>query len=249
MPRRIHLVAVLAALTTAAGLLASARAADGPYASLLAPSGACGPAGDELDLDAAIAQQTMLCLTNYARTQSGLGPLTLNDTLSAAGRAKLSGDLSCNEFSHTPCGRPFDAVFADYVRGATGYQIGENIAWGTGSYGSPRQTMAAWLASDGHRENILTAAFRELGVGYLPDHAFQGYSGATLWSQQFGVRSEASAPAAPEQPAAEPAPKKKPLRGRSGRSTRPVSGARHLARDDIDLPATGEHDWIRHLTK
>src|SRR2546421_1506216 len=189
----------------------AAHAADGPYASLLAPSGVCGPAAEQLGLDAATAQQTMLCLTNYARAQSGLPALTLNMTLTSAGAAKLAADLSCGEFTHTPCGEPFDAVFADYTRGTAGYQIGENIAWGTGAYGTPRQTMAAWLASDGHRENILTGAFRELGVGYLSNQTFEGYSGATLWSQQFGVRSASSAPAAPKPPTAKLAPKKKPL--------------------------------------
>jgi hypothetical protein len=56
--------------------------------------------------------------------------------------------------------------------------------------------MNGWLHSDGHRENILTAAYTELGIGYLPGESFQGYSGATLWSQELGVRSP-SATAAP----------------------------------------------------
>ena len=68
------------------------------------------------------------------------------------------------------------------------HQIGENIAWGTGAYGTPRQTMNSWLHSAGHRKNILTPGFRELGIGYHPDETFQGHRGATLWSQEFGTR-------------------------------------------------------------
>ena len=83
-------------------------------------------------------------------------------------------------------------MFASYIQGATSYQIGENIAWGTGNFGTPRQTMNGWLHSAGHRENILTAAYAELGIGYLPAQTFQGYSGATLWSQEFGLRSPAA---------------------------------------------------------
>jgi uncharacterized protein YkwD len=173
----------------ALGLAASAGAASDPYAALLAPSGTCGPAADQLALDAPTAQSTMQCLTNYARAQQGLVPLQLNATLNAAGQAKLKSNVSCAEFSHTPCGQPFDTVFASYVQGATSFQIGENIAWGTGSYGTPRQTMNGWLHSAGHRENILTAAYAELGIGYLPGQSFQGYDGATLWSQEFGLRS------------------------------------------------------------
>jgi uncharacterized protein YkwD len=183
-------------VVVALGLAAAAGAADDPYAVLLAPPGTCGPAADQLGLDAPTAELAMQCLTNYARAQQGLTPLQLNATLNAAGQAKLGSDLSCGEFSHTPCGQPFDVVFATYLQGATSYQIGENIAWGTGSYGTPRQAMNGWLHSDGHRENILTAAYTELGIGYLPGESLQGYSGATLWSQEFGVRSP-SATAAP----------------------------------------------------
>jgi uncharacterized protein YkwD len=156
----------------------------------------------------------MQCLTNYARAQQGLAPLQLNATLNAAGQTKLKSDVSCAEFSHTPCGQPFDAAFATYIMGATSYQIGENIAWGTGSYGTPRQAMNDWLHSTGHRENILTAAYAELGIGYLPEQTFQGYSGATLWSQEFGLRSPSpstvSTPPVVHKPAQKPKPKPKP---------------------------------------
>jgi len=57
------------------------------------------------------------------------------------------------------------------------------------------------------------AAYAELGIGYLPAQTFQGYSGATLWSQEFGLRTPVAAAAtAPStgKPAAKPKPKKKP---------------------------------------
>jgi uncharacterized protein YkwD len=193
----------------ALGLASAASAAADPYAALLAPSGACGPAAEQLDLDAPTAQVAMQCLTNYARAEQGLAPLQLNTTLNAAGQAKLKSDISCAEFSHTPCGQPFDTVFSSYVEGATSYQIGENIAWGTGSYGTPRQAMNGWLHSAGHRENILTAAYAELGIGYLPRQTFQGYDGATLWSQEFGLRTPSSGAASAQKPVVKAKPKKK----------------------------------------
>src|SRR6266536_2770492 len=117
--------------------------------------------------------------------------------LAPAGQAKLDADIACGDFSHTPCGNPFELVFAAYLQGASGYRLGENIAWGTGEFGTPRQTMDAWLNSAGHRENILAPGYRELGTGYLPNQTFQGYGGATLWSQEFGTRTPdaTSAPA------------------------------------------------------
>jgi len=208
----------------ALGASTSARAADDPYAAMLAPSGTCGPAAEQLALDQTAAQLAMQCLTNYARAQLGLAPLQLNTQLNDAGNAQLAANISCGEFSHTPCGKPFSAVFAEYLKGSTGYQIGENIAWGTGRYGTPRETMNSWLHSTGHRENILTAVYKELGVGYLPGQTFLGYSGATLWSQEFGTATRAAGQAPP--PAAVPTPpaktpvtlKKKPTRRSKHRS-------------------------------
>jgi uncharacterized protein YkwD len=186
----LRLPALFACLVAACfGLVSAARGAADPYAALLAPSGTCGATADELDLDAPTAQLAMQCLTNYARAQQGLLPLQLSAALNVAGETKLKSDIRCAEFSHTPCGQPFDAVFTPYTQGATSYQIGENIAWGTGSYGTPRQAMNGWLHSTGHRENILTAAYAELGIGYLAEQTFQGYRGATLWSQEFGLRA------------------------------------------------------------
>ena len=210
-------VACVCALLCAFGATPAGRAASDPYAAFLAPSGTCGAAADQLGLDPAAAQVAMQCLTNYARAHAKLGPLALNTTLGAAGQAKLKADLSCGEFSHTPCGTPFDSVFAPYVQGATSYAIGENIAWSTGSYGTPRATMDAWLNSDGHRENILNAEFTEVGVGYLSGQTFQGYDGATLWSQEFGVRTPGSTAQA-QPPAVRPVAvtkKKKSVRHRS----------------------------------
>lgn len=205
-------------LAVAALAAPAAHAAGDPYASLLAPEGTCGAAADGLSLDAAAAEQAMLCLTNYARAQSGLQPLAANATLDAAGDAKLAADVRCGQFSHTPCGDPFASVFAPYLVGASSYSIGENIAWGTGDYGTPRSTMNLWLHSDGHRANILTAAYRELGIGYLPGQTFQGYAGATLWSQEFGVRSPvAGGPGSAAKP-------KRHLRRRVVRSRRNVRG-------------------------
>jgi hypothetical protein len=195
--------ALFASLVFVVFLCGSARAADDPYAALLAPAGVCGAADGQPVLDPQTAQRTMLCLTNYARTQSGLAPLTLSATLNAAGNAKLAADVSCNQFSHEPCGQPFDVVFSGYTQGAVSYEIGENIAWGTGSLGTPRSIMDAWLHSAGHRENILTATFKEVGVGYIPSQSFLGNAGASLWSQEFGVRSSAE-PGAPASTAPTP---------------------------------------------
>ena len=49
-----------------------------------------------------------------------------------------------------------------------GYEVGENIAWGTLYLATPRAIVAAWMASPGHRANILDARYRETGIGVSP---------------------------------------------------------------------------------
>jgi uncharacterized protein YkwD len=186
-PRRL-IVSLLCASLAALAVETAPAMAD-RASSLLAPPGACGRAADRLNLELSAARTAMLCLTNYARSHAGLKRLVANTLLEQAGEAKLDADLACGEFSHTPCTRPFMAVFASYLTGATAYAIGENIAWGTGPFGTPRQTMNGWLHSSEHRRNILSPAFHEVGIGYLAGRTFQGVTGATLWSQEFGSRS------------------------------------------------------------
>jgi uncharacterized protein YkwD len=70
---------------------------------------------------------------------------------------------------------------------AAGYQYsaaGENIAAG---YGTPAQVMAGWMNSTGHRNNILSTSYREIGVGYY----YQGSDGA-------GVRSDSNGDCVPD---------------------------------------------------
>jgi len=65
--------------------------------------------------------------------------------------------------------------------------IGENVAMG---YRSPLEVVQGWMESPGHRENLLSSRFREIGVAYVegpipaPDGRFWrgGY-----WTQDFGT--------------------------------------------------------------
>jgi uncharacterized protein YkwD len=61
---------------------------------------------------------------------------------------------------------------------------GENLAWGTGSQGSARALVAAWLASPPHRANLLEPSFTRVGVGELVG-PFQGLSGAHVVTTDF----------------------------------------------------------------
>jgi uncharacterized protein YkwD len=56
--------------------------------------------------------------------------------------------------------------------------IGENLAAGQSS---PQQVMNDWMASEGHRSNILSSEFTELGIGVRTGGRF-----GTYWVQEFG---------------------------------------------------------------
>ena len=64
-------------------------------------------------------------------------------------------------------------------------RVGENIAFGTGEpMPSARAIFAAWLRSAGHRANILSSAYRDIGVGSHPG-TLDGAS-ARFWVAEFG---------------------------------------------------------------
>jgi hypothetical protein len=58
---------------------------------------------------------------------------------------------------------PWDRMIA---AGYTYNSAGENIAAG---YATPAAVMVGWMNSSGHRANILSANYREIGVGYYLD--------------------------------------------------------------------------------
>jgi uncharacterized protein YkwD len=62
---------------------------------------------------------------------------------------------------------------------------GWNWAWGenaaVGQY-SPEQVVSEWMASPGHRANILNPNFAFLAVGYGV-----GANGRPYWTQSFGA--------------------------------------------------------------
>jgi uncharacterized protein YkwD len=87
----------------------------------------------------------------------------------------------------TPVGRMRSAgyIYSDRV----GYEVGENIGWGTLWLATPRAVVATWMASPEHRANILDARFRDTAIGvspHPPSSLAHGQSGA-IYTQDFGV--------------------------------------------------------------
>jgi uncharacterized protein YkwD len=110
----------------------------------------------------------VLCLLNQQRASHGLKGLRMNPKLSSAA-AEHSTSMNLNGyFSHdSPDGSSFESRISatGYMKGARLWQVGENIGWGSFNLGTPQSLMTAWMNSPPHRANILTARFREVGVG------------------------------------------------------------------------------------
>jgi uncharacterized protein YkwD len=154
---------------------------------LLAPAAAC-PHQSQLTAPNRLQAQAMRCLTNFARARSGLERLSTPKLLLEAAGDKVRDILRCNEFSHEACGREFTYWMENvgYLQGSC-WGAAENIAWGTGTIGTPRAVFRAWLQSPGHRENIL-GPYADIGIA-LREGTIEGSPGAQVWVQEFGSHS------------------------------------------------------------
>lgn len=162
-----------------------ARAAQDPWAAYLAPVSTCPGGSTQVALD-----RSMVCYLNYARARRGLGPLEVVYQLNRSSLLKALAIQRCNQFSHTPCGKPFAATFeAVGYEGGISTAYGENIAWGEGQAGSVRVVVSGWLNSPHHRENLFSRSWAEQGIAVLPVPRFLGSKDATIWVSQFGART------------------------------------------------------------
>ncbi len=123
----------------------------------------------------------VLDLTNAERQKAGLAPLTLSAELQGAAQDYSDVLAAGSCFAHT-CGPVPDLSDRDDDAGYTDWtSIGENIAAG---YDTPEAVVAGWMSSPGHRANILSPAYTEIGIGVSSGAAPYG----TYWTQDFGTR-------------------------------------------------------------
>lgn len=118
-------------------------------------------------------EQVVVRLVNAERASYGLPALSIRADLCQYARVKSQDMHDSSYFSHTSpnYGSPFDMMKSF---GITYSHAGENIAMG---YSTPEAVVSAWMNSEGHRANILSASYTELGVGYVADGGY--------WTQWF----------------------------------------------------------------
>ena len=139
----------------------------------------------------AVLAKSTVCLVNRQRARRGLRKLRVNARLSRAAYQHTVDMVKRNYFSHTS---KSGADIVDrlsrtgYMRGARSWTVGENLAWGAGTRSPPREIVAAWMNSPGHRANILQRRFREIGIGVVFQAPRATSAVSATYTTTFGTR-------------------------------------------------------------
>jgi uncharacterized protein YkwD len=159
--------------------------------SLLASAGTASAAGCKNQLMAPTKsniktyERAVRCLLNRERTKRGMKSLASHWALRKAAERHSRSMVRHHYFDHfgadgsSPKSRMKKAGYG-------GSSFGENITYGTGGYATPRNVMQRWMASSGHRANILNGGYDDLGVG-IAIGTPQGSTGVTV-TTTFGGR-------------------------------------------------------------
>ncbi len=139
------------------------------------------------------AQRVVKCLLNKQRTKRGLHKLHSSRDLKKAAREHSAYMRRHDCFDHEcPGEASIDGRLrsAGYLRSNLhSWLYGENIAYGTESYATPKAMVHAWMHSSEHRENILNPSFRDLGVGIVWGTFSNPHASGGIYTTDFGRRS------------------------------------------------------------
>ena len=143
-----------------------------------------------------LSKEGVIIYTNKARLENGgFTPLTENELLNAVATERMNDMIQKQYFAHvSPTGE--SAADAAQKVGYKYDRIGENIA--EGLFVSDDKLVQGWMQSPGHRKNILSDQFAEIGVAVAKGRV----QGEEVWVavQIFGrqsppVSDQAPAPA------------------------------------------------------
>lgn len=130
---------------------------------------------DEIKI--AADDQAVIDATNAERAKAGLPSLAPNAKLMLAAFGHANNMAKQSKLEHTLDGQTAGARVK-----AAGYDFrmtAENIAWNTRT---PAATVQAWMESAGHKKNILTKEYTEIGVAVALNA-----KGELYWVQVFGT--------------------------------------------------------------
>jgi uncharacterized protein YkwD len=138
-------------------------------------------------------EQGVLADINAFRAQHGLGALTISPALTDAARQHSRSMATAGYFSHDSAdgGVFWRRIQTYYPQGSRGYwSVGENLLWSSPDVDAPG-ALQLWENSPPHRENLLTARWREIGISAIHVGSAPGTYGnapVTIITTDFGVR-------------------------------------------------------------
>ena len=137
------------------------------------------------------ARRAIVCVINNKRQANGVGSLKMVKPLQKAGGRHSRTMMASNCFDHQ-CGG--EAPLATRVH-ATSYLpcscswgLGENLAWGRKSRGSPARIVDAWMNSPPHRATLLNGSFDHIGIGIAWGSPWRSGMRAATYTADFGYR-------------------------------------------------------------
>ncbi len=128
-------------------------------------------------------EQQVLVLLNEIRQQHGLSALTASTPLRNPARFHSADMLQNDYFEHDSRAEAWDVRINRYIKAPL---IGEDLAWGTGSYGTPEGIVSQWMHSPPHRAIILTAGLHRVGLG-IATGTFDSTPGAVMVTADFAA--------------------------------------------------------------
>lgn len=136
----------------------------------------------------------LLARVNAVRRSHGLRALKISRALSAAANYHSRQMIQHGFFEHESRGGGAFWKRVERFYGSRGYsswEVGENLAYGSPDLGAAA-TVRMWMNSAGHRENLLSRSWREIGLGAAHVGSAGGEFGGgpvTVITADFGTRA------------------------------------------------------------
>lgn len=138
-------------------------------------------------------EQSLAREINTVRARYGLRALSASPELTTAAESYTRTMLRKGFFDHNS---PTGVTFAQRIKvryspaGYARWAVGENLL-SAPSRIDAKHAVELWMASPGHRENLLSATFRQMGIAAVHQHSAPGVFGgneALVITLELGIR-------------------------------------------------------------
>lgn len=171
----------IATVVVVVALIAGGLAAQRLLFSGAATTPATGPLSAQTPKEKAV-----MALINAERTKRGIPALKYDPVMARLARAHNADMIKRNYFAHDSPSQSFAQRVHSVLVMPGRNLIGENIVYGSGSYGTATGLVRSWMASPPHKANILNRGYHRTGLGVtLVQGQYQGGYGITVATQDF----------------------------------------------------------------